>query len=161
MSETVIKPFVSPTPPNQKVLFENFGVTFCYAQMLENELKLLLTMAELQGIISIDRKKDLRIKNTDEFLADACMGGLKEVLKKNFGDEEVNKIFDGANAARRLLAHRFFIEHARNFSIEKGIRAANQHLQELYFSIRQACEISVKLSKEIFSRGGFTPEMLE
>jgi hypothetical protein len=70
----VIKPFITSNTPSQKILFENFGITFHYAQILEDNLKLIFAMAELQGFVAIDRKKDLRIKNRDEFLVEACMG---------------------------------------------------------------------------------------
>lgn len=89
-------------------------------------------------------------------------GKLKEVLKKNFGDDEdFHKVFDEANVARRLLAHRFSLEHAMDFQSEAGLLKVNEHLSELYIAIRQANEVSIALRDEIFKRVGLTPEMVD
>lgn len=158
----MITPFITSNPADARVLFENFGLTFYYAQLVEDNLKLILAMAELQGIVVFDRKKDLRIKSSDYDLIEACMGPLKEVLKKNRGpndSDEFYRFFDEANAARRLLAHRFFIEHAADLQSEAGRQAINQHLSKLYLTIRNADDASVTLRDVIYSRVGFTPEM--
>ena len=158
----VIPPFITSNPLDARVLFENFGVTFYYAQLLEDNLKLILAIGELQGVVAFDRKKDLRIKNSDDDLIEACMGSLKEVIKKNRkpndGDEFYD-LLDEANVARRLLAHRFFLEHAVDLQSEAGRLAINQHLSRLYLTIRTAHDLSGELRKAMYSSVGFTPEM--
>ncbi len=157
-----MNPFITSNSTDTRILFENFGLTFYYAQLLEDNLKLILGMAELQGIVVFDRKKDLRIKNTDDDLIDACMGSLKEVIKKNRkptdNDDFYNILYD-ANTARRLLAHRFFVEHAVDLLSEAGRDAINQDLSKLYLTIRIAHAGSDELRDTLFSRSGFTRAM--
>ena len=158
----MLQPFAASSPPDARVLFENFGLTFYYAQLVEDNLKLILAIGEIQGIIRFGRKKDLRIKESDEDLISACMGSLKEVLKKNRGRSDTKgfyDLFDEANAARRLLVHRFFLEHAPDLLSETGRIAVNQHLSKLYLKIRNAHIASVALRDQLYSRVGFTPEM--
>ncbi len=157
----MLKPFVTSNPPDARVLFENFGIAFYYAQLVEDNLKLILVMGEIQGIFVFDRKKDLQIKDCDADLIKACMGRLKKVLKKNRGpndSKEFYELFDQVNEARRLLAHRFFLEHASDMISETGRRAINQNLSKLYLTIRNAHNASVALRDLLFSRVGFTPE---
>jgi hypothetical protein len=158
----LITSFITANPPDARVLFENFGITFYYAQLLEDNLKLILAIGELQGIVTFDRKKDLRIKNSDDDLIDACLGSLKEVIKKNRKPNdgiEFYDLLDEANAARRLLAHRFFLEHALDLQSESGRGAINQHLSKLYLTIRNAHDFADEVRKALFSSAGFTPEM--
>lgn len=158
----MLEPFTTSNPPDARVLFENFGLTFYYAQLVEDNLKLILAMGEAQGIVVIDRKKDLRIKGSDSDLIGACMGALKAVLEKNRrpnDSEEFHQLLDEANAARRLLAHRFFLEHAPDLQSESGRLAINQHLSELYVTVRNAHNASAALRDELYSRVGFTPEI--
>ncbi len=157
-----ITPFISSNPPDARVLFENFGLTFYYAQLLEDDLKLILAAAELLGVATFDRKKHLRIKNSDDDLIEACMGPLKEVIKANrkSGDDDTfYDALDEANAARRLVAHRFFVEHAVDLLSESGRTAVNQHLSKLYLTIRRAHTFSTAFRKRLFSKMGFTPAM--
>jgi hypothetical protein len=158
----MLGPFITSNPPDARVLFENFGLTFYYAQLVEDNLKLILAMGEIQGIVTFDRRKDLHIKDSDSDLIGACMGALKDVLKRNRGpndSEEFYQLFDEANAARRLLAHRFFLEHAPDLQSQAGRLAINQDLSRLYLTIRNAHNASVALRDELYSRVGFTPEM--
>ena len=158
----MLGPFITSNPPDARVLFENFGITFYYAQLVEDNLKLILAMGEIQGIVVFDRKKDLGIKDSDGDLIGACMGALKDVLKKNRGPDDSKEfydLFDEANDARRLLAHRFFLEHAPDLLSEAGRLAINQHLSKLYLTIRNAHNASVALRDQLYSRVGFTPEM--
>jgi hypothetical protein len=158
----MITPFLTSNPVDARVLFENFGVTFYYAQLVEDNLKLILAMAEFQGIVVFDRKNELRIKNSDYDLIQACMGPLKEVLKKNRrpnDSDDFYRLFDDANVARRSLAHRFFIEHAPDLMSEAGRLSVNQQLSKLYLTIRNAHNASVALRDELYSKVGFTPEM--
>lgn len=157
-----IAPFISSNPPDARVLFENFGLTFYYAQLLEDDLKLILAAGELLGFVTFDRKKHLRIKKADDGLIDACMGALKEVIKtnrKSGDDHQFYDKLDEANAARRLIAHRFFLEHAVDLLSEAGRAAVNQHLSKLYLTIRGAHTASSALRMRIFADMGFTPEM--
>jgi len=110
-----ITAFAASNPPDARVLFENFGATFYHAQLLEDTLKLILVAAERLGVVTFDRKKHLKIKPTDDELIGACMGALKGVLKANRKPGDDDTVYDAleeANQARRLLAHRFFLEHA-------------------------------------------------
>jgi hypothetical protein len=157
----MLDPFITSNPSDARVLFENFGIAFYYAQLVEDNLKLILAMGETQCIVTFDRKKDLRIKDSDDDLIGACMGGLKEVLRKNRGptdSKEFYELFDKANAARRRLAHRFFLEHAPDLLSEAGRLRINQDLSELYLRIRTAHNASVALRDELYSRVGFTPD---
>ena len=157
-----ISPFISSNPADARVLFENFGLTFYYAQLLEDDLKLILAAGEFLGIVSFDRKRHLRIKKSDDGLIEACMGPLKEVIKanrKSQDDDEFYDALDEANAARRLIAHRFFLEHAVDLLSEPGRAAVNQHLSKLYLTIRRAHTVSSALRERIFADMGFTPDM--
>ena len=156
-----IAPFISSNPTDARVLFENFGLTFYYAQLLEDDLKLILAVAEALGIAAFDRKKDLRIKSSDAGLVDACLGALKQVIKTNRKSEDDDRFYnalDGANAARRLIAHRFFLEHSVDLLSEPGRAAVNQHLSKLYLIIRDAHTMAKALRQRLFSDMGFTPE---
>ena len=96
-------------------MFENFGITFYHAQLLEDNLKLILVAAERLDVARFDRKKHLKIAYTDEGLIEACTGSLKAVLKRNRKPGDDDAFYDAielANKARRLLAHRFFLEHS-------------------------------------------------
>jgi hypothetical protein len=156
-----MKPFITSNPEDARVLFENFGLAFYYAQLLEDDLKLILIAAEAQGLVHFDRKKDLHVKGDDDGLLQACLGALKEVIKKNrhSGDgDEFYDTLDKANKARRLLAHRFFLLHAVDLLSEAGRAAVNQHLSELYVTIRQAHTMSSYLRVELYAKVGFTAE---
>ena len=156
-----IAPFISSNPADARVLFENFGLTFYYAQLLEDDLKLILAAGELRGIAAFDRKKDLRIKSSDAGLVDACLGALKQVIKANRKSEDDDRFYnalDAANAARRLIAHRFFLEHAVDLLSETGRAAVNQHLSKLYLTIRDAHTMAKALRERLFSDLGFTRE---
>jgi hypothetical protein len=160
----VIKPFITSNSPDTRVLFENFGFAFYYAQLLEDDLKLILSAGELLGLITFDRKKHLKIKNTDDDLLGACMGALKEVIKANRkpnDDDTFYNLLDEANAARRLIAHRFFLEHAVDLLSEAGRAGVNQHLSKLYLTIRQAYTFSSALRQRMYSDMGITAEMAE
>jgi hypothetical protein len=164
MPTVQVKPFITSNSDDLRVLFENFGLTFYYAQLLEDELKLILLAGELLGIVSFDRKKHLKIKHEDDDLIGACMGPLKEVIKANrkpTDNDTFYDLLDEANAARRLIAHRFFLEHAVDLLSEAGRAAINQHLSKLYLTIRQAHTISSALSEEISSTMGLTREIIE
>ena len=165
LSRTMLtKPFITSNPPDARILFENFGLTFYYAQLLEDDLKLILVAGEMLGLFSFDRQKRLKIKNTDDDLIGACMGALKEVIKANRkpnDDDTFYNLLDDANAARRLIAHRFFLEHAVDLLSESGREAVNQHLSKLYLTIRQAHTFSSALRERIYSEMGFTPEMVQ
>lgn len=157
-----VTPFITSNTEDTRVLFENFGLTFYYAQLLEDDLKLILCAGEFLGVVSFDRKKHLKIKADDEDLLSACMGDLKAVLKRNRkpgDDDEFYRLLDEANAARRLIAHRFFVEHALDLQTASGRAAVNQHLSKLYLLIRQAHTVSKALREEMFSTLGFTREM--
>ena len=157
-----ITAFSTSNPPDARVLFENFGVTFYHAQLLEDNLKLILVAAEQLGVAKFDRKKHLKIKHTDEDLLAACMGSLKGVLRANrkpTDDDTLYDALDVANHARRLLAHRFFLEHSVDLLSEGGRCAINQHLSKLYFNIVQANTIAKALRDRLFTEIGFTPEM--
>lgn len=157
-----IAPFITSNPPDARVLFENFGLTFYYAQLLEDDLKLILAAGGFIGKVAFDRKKHLRIKSSDDGLIEACMGPLKEVIKANRKSEDDDvfyNVLDEANAARRLIAHRFFLEHAIDLQSEPGRAAVNQHLSKLYITIRHAHTISRALRERIFADMGFTREM--
>jgi hypothetical protein len=159
----VIAPFISSNPPDARVLFENFGITFYYAQLLEDNLKLILLMGELQGILTFDREKDLRVSSSDEGLLDACMGPLKKVLKRHrapAGSEGFYRLFDLANAARRQLAHRFFLDWASHLQSEAGRRVVNRQLGPLYLDIRNAHNASVALRDALYDRVGFTRDVV-
>ncbi len=158
----MISPFITSNPADARVLLENFGIAFYYAQLLEDNLKLILLMAELQRIVAFDRRKDLRIKDSDDGLIQACMGHLKQVLKRARAQnsDEFFALLDNANKARRSLAHRFFLEHGKDLLTEEGRAATNQHLSELYLTIRNAHNASVALRDAIYSRIGFTPEVI-
>jgi hypothetical protein len=159
-----VAPFDSSSPPDLRIIFENFGLTFYYAQLLEDDLKLILGAAEFLGVATFDRKKHLGIKSDDVELLKACLGSLKEALKANrkaTDDDLFYDALDEANAARRLIAHRFFVEHALDLLSEAGRAAVNQHLSKLYLTIRQARTISVAVRNKLFSEAGFTPEMAE
>ena len=146
------------------MLFENFGLTFYYAQLLEEDLKLIVAAGELLGKVAFDRKKHLRIKHSDEGLIEACMGPLKEVIKANRKSEDDDLFYnalDEANAARRLIAHRFFLEHAVDLLSEPGRAAVNQHLSKLYLTIRRAQTVARALRERIFADMGFTREMAD
>src|SRR5258708_448823 len=98
-----IKPFITSNPGDARILFENFGVTFYYAQLLEADLKLILVAAEALKIVKFDRKKHLRVEHTDFDLVNACMGALKQVIKHNRKDEDDDTFYnllDDANIAR-------------------------------------------------------------
>jgi hypothetical protein len=158
----MIKPFISSNSPDTRVLFENFGVTFYYAQLLEDNLKLILTIGELQGILRFDREKDLRTQKSDHDLIKACMGPLKKVLKSHRApndSKEFYELLDNANTARQSLAHRFFIEHALDLQTETRRCAVNQQLSKYYLTIRNAHNASAALRDVMYSRSGFTPEM--
>jgi hypothetical protein len=157
-----VTPFITSNSDDTRVLFENFGLTFYYAQLLEDDLKLILCAGEFLGVVSFDRKKQLKIKADDEDLLSACMGALKEVLKANRkpgDDHDFYRLLDEANAARRLIAHRFFLEHGLDLQSASGRTAINQHLSTLYLTIRQAHTYSKALREEMFSKIGFTREM--
>jgi len=157
-----LKSFSKNDTSDFRILFENFGITFYYAQMLEDDLKYILCIAELLGMVSFNRKKDLGIKNTDTDLNKACMGALKDVLTKNKkagdGDTFYN-LLEEANKARRHLAHSFFTEHAIDMLNEAGREAVNQNLSKLYLTIVHAYSISKALCKELSAKAGYTPEM--
>jgi hypothetical protein len=105
-----ITAFNTSNPPDARILFENFGIAFYHAQLLEDNLKLILVAAEQLGVVRFDRKKHLKIKHTEDLIT-ACMGSLKDVLKANrkpTDDDTFYDAIDVANNARRLLAHRFF-----------------------------------------------------
>ncbi len=92
------------------------------------------------------------------------MGTLKEIIKKYRepnDDDTFCNLLDEANAARRLIAHRFFLEHALDLLSESGRTAINQHLSKLYLTIRQTHTLSSALRERIYSEMGFTPEMAE
>ena len=157
-----ITAFAASNPPDARALFENFGVTFYHAQLLEDTLKLILVAAERLGVVTFDRKKHLKIKLTDDDLIAACMGALKDVLKANRkpGDDDlVYNALEEANQARRLLAHRFFLEHGIDLLSEAGRLAVNQHLSKLYLTIVQAYTMAKALRDRLFAEVGFTPEM--
>lgn len=157
-----ITPFITSNSADTRVLFEHFGLTFYYAQLLEDELKLILSAGEWLGVLSFDRKKDLKIKAADEDLVSACMGALKNVIKANRKPDDNDTFYtllDEANAARRLIAHRFFLEHAVDLQSESGRLAINQLLAKLYLTIRQAHTIASALREEMFSKMGFTRQM--
>jgi hypothetical protein len=157
-----VSPFITSNTEDTRVLFENFGLTFYYAQLLEDDLKLILCAGEVLGLVSFDRKKDLKIKAEDEDLLSACMGALKQVLianRKPSDNDVFYRMLDEANAARRFIAHRFFVEHALDLQSASGRAAVNQHLSQLYVVIRQAHTISKALREEMFATLGFTREM--
>jgi hypothetical protein len=125
-------------------------------------LKLILVAAEQLGVAKFDRKNHLKIKGTDEDLIGACLGSLKQVLKANRKPSDDDTFYDAiemANNARRLLAHRFFLEHSVDLLSEAGRCAINQHLSKLYLSIVQANTIAKALRDRLFIEMGFTPEM--
>ena len=156
-----MKPFITSSPGDLRVLYENFGVSFHYTQMLEDELKLILVVAEHQGLARFDRKKDLRMKGGDDNLVDACLGPLKKVLKTNLPPKDGDEFYialDEANKARNLLAHRFFIVHAVDLLSEAGLAAINQHLSKLYLTIRHAHTMSRTIREHLFAKVGFSPE---
>jgi hypothetical protein len=93
--------FTTSNPSDARVLFENFGVTFYYAQLLEDNLKLILVAAERLGVVTFDRKKHLKIKPTDEDLIAACMGSLKDVLKANRKPGDDDTVYDALELANR------------------------------------------------------------
>lgn len=111
-----------------------------------------------------DRKKHLNIKNSDEDLIGACMGALKRVVKLNRkpgDDDTLYMMLDEANDARCLIAHRFFLEHALDLQTESGRIATNQHLGKIYLTIRQAHTAASALKQALFSKLGFTREMVD
>jgi|APTNR8051073442_1049403.scaffolds.fasta_scaffold44953_1 hypothetical protein len=163
MSRIQIKPFLNSDSSDLRILFENFGLTFFYAQLLEDDPKLILVVAERLRVVTFDAKKDFRTKNPGDDLVDVCMGPLKEFIKKNRkpgDDEDFYTLLDEANKARRLIAHRFFLEHAADLVSEAGRSVVNQHLSKLYVTIRQAYAFSSALREELYSREGLTPELV-
>jgi len=159
-----MKQFITSNPKDSETLFENFGVTFYFAQLLEDELKLILCSAKMLGHAKFHRKKELRIKNSDDGLLGASMGALKEVINKNKKEGDDDMLFDlleEANKGRRLLAHRFFTEHAPDLQSEAGREATNQHLSKIYLTIRKAHTLAQSLREELFSRIGLSKEKMQ
>jgi hypothetical protein len=159
-----IKPFITSNPEDARILFENFGLTFYYAQLLEADLKLILVAGEALNIVHFSRKRHLQIKNTDLDLINACMGALKQVIKtnkKDGDDDTFYNLLDEANRARRSLAHSFFYENAVDLLTESGRAAINQQLSKYYLTIRQAYTYSTALREKLYSDLGFTPEMAQ
>jgi len=119
-----------------------------YAQIVEDDLKLIVAAGTSLGLITTGTRKK-----------HPCFGDLKEIIKRNRkeGDtDDVYDLFDQANQARRLLAHRFFIEHAVDLMTEAGHEAINQHLSKLFLTICQARCNSTALRNAIFLRMGLS-----
>ena len=154
-----MKRFITSNTPDTQVLFENFGISVYYAQLLEGCLKSILVAAELQGRIKFDRQKDLRLKEPDDDLLKACIGPMLKVLEKNKAESDSAEFFtmiEKANDARNLLVHRFILDHSFDLLNQAGRRSINDTLGRLFLTIVQAHSAAEAVRNALFKEWGVT-----
>lgn len=156
-----MKRFVTSNSPDTQVLFENFGVTVYFAQILEGCVQSIIVAAELTGRIEFDRKKDLRAKDWDDDLLHVCLNPMIQVLKKNHkeGDtEDFYVMLERANEARNLLVHRFFLDNAIDLLNVAERRSINDAIGRLYLTIRSALCAAQAIRNGLYTEWGVTEE---
>jgi hypothetical protein len=143
-----------------QIVFENVGVTMFHAQMIEDNLCLILSGLEALGLVHIDREA-YKIKVASDGIIEACIGSMVYILQEHSRFDMPRDFFKHlkkANMQRNMLAHRFFMLNARDLSTDSGCARIAKKLLPIYEHLVKVNMMLEHLRDVVYDRLGFSPE---
>ena len=148
------EPDATPYSAEMNELFRKFGFTVYIAQLFENALGLVIVAAEMNKIITVDRKAL----------------GIESVLKRTIGanlaifdgtelfDPKTLKFLRHANHLRNNLVHFFFLENIIDTTSPTGRKAVTEKLDRIRNKLAQANGFLEGVKNDLLSKVGYDEE---
>jgi hypothetical protein len=148
---------------HSQIVYENYGVAMYYAQLIEGKLCLMMAGLEVLGLVHIDREA-YKLTVASDGIIEACIGQMLYILREHSRFDippDLIKHLRKANMQRNMLAHRFFILHARDLVTESGCVRVARKLLPIYEHLVRVDHMLDHLNRFIFQRCGGSPERMD
>jgi hypothetical protein len=146
-----------------QIVYENYGVTMYYAQLIEDKLRVIMAGLEVLGLVHIDREA-YKLKEASDGIIEACIGQMLYILREHSRFDiprDFIRHLTKANMQRNMLAHRFFLLYARDLVTESGCVRIAQKLFPIYEHLVRVDAMLDDLQRSIFRQCGGSPEEVD